>query len=125
MDGSTSQWAGRWAVLSRGLAFPRFFPTAGRGHSLSFLPVSQPSCQLSSLDQRWSHNLALAGITALGSGVFGVSDVREEGASDPPGGSSHLCVDLFLAEGEEVRGCRAAGWRFLVRSSRASLSRML
>ena len=81
---------------------------------MSFLPVSQPSCQLSPLGQRWSHNLALAGLAALDSGVFGVSDVHEEGASDPPGGSSHLYVDLYLAEGEEVRRCRAAAWCCLV-----------
>ena len=102
------------------LAFPGFFPTAGRGPSLSFLSVSQLSCQLSPLDQRRSHNLALAGLAALGSRVFGVSDTCEEGASAPPGGSLHLCVDLYLAEGEE-----GAAWSCLVQSSRASLSRML
>lgn len=87
---------------------------------MSFLSVSQPSCQLSPLDQRRSHNLALADLAALGSGVFGVSDIREEGASDPPGGSLHLCIDLYLVEGEEE-----AAWSCLVQSSRASLSRML
>lgn len=101
------------------LAFPRFFPTTGREPSLSFFSVNQPSCQLSPLDQR-SHNLSLAGLAALGSGVFGVSDICEEGDSDPPGGSLHLCVDLYLVEGEE-----GAAWSCLVQSSRASLSRML
>ena len=82
--------------------------------------MSQPSCQLPPLDQRQSHNLALAGLAALGSGVFGVSDICEEGASDPLDGSLHLCINLYLVEGEE-----GAAWSCLVQSSQACLSRML
>ena len=124
MDGSASQQAGRRAVLSRGNSecsgFSWVLSHCRWGPSLSFLSVSQPSCQLLPLDQRWSHNLAFAGLAALGSRVFGVSGTCEEGTSDPPGGSLHLCVNLYLAEGEE-----GSAWSCLVQSSRASLSRML